>query len=70
MREKINYCLSCKSKPCQKGCPLENDITDIIACMKEEQYEEAYKISSRTSVLQSICGRICPHKSHFQQWGI
>ncbi len=63
INEKIDYCLSCKGKPCKNGCPLENDITEIIKLIKEEKYEEAYKVSTDTSVLQSICGRICPHKS-------
>ena len=29
--------------------------------LKNENFEDAYKILSNTSVLQSICGRICPH---------
>lgn len=63
IKEKANYCLTCKIKPCKKGCPLENDITEIIKNVKENNYEEAYKISTQTSVLQSVCGRICPHMS-------
>ncbi len=62
INEKIEYCLGCKVKPCRKGCPLDNDITEIIRLMKLEHYEDAYKIATNTSVLQSICGRICPHK--------
>lgn len=63
IEEKANYCLSCKVKPCTKGCPLDNDITEIIKLIKENSYEEAYKVATKTSVLQSICGRICPHMS-------
>ena len=63
IKQKSEYCLSCKVKPCKKGCPLDNDITEIIQLIKQENYEEAYKIATETSVLQSICGRICPHKS-------
>ena len=63
IKEKVNYCLGCKVKPCKKGCPLQNDITEIIRYMKNEEYEEAYKIATKTSVLQSVCGRICPHMS-------
>jgi len=64
--EKIEHCLNCKTKPCQVGCPLENDIPAFISYMKEEKYKEAYQILSRTTVLQSICGRICPHESQCQ----
>ena len=65
--EKANYCLSCKIKPCsKKGCPLENDIPEFIKCIKSEEYKEAYKILTKTTVLGSICGRICPHKKQCQ----
>ena len=63
INQNLEHCLNCKVKPCKKGCPLENDITEIIQLMKQENYKEAYKIATKTSVLQSICGRICPHKS-------
>lgn len=56
------YCLNCPVKPCsQKGCPLNNDIPAFIKQVKEGNVEEAYKILSKTTVLGSICGRICPH---------
>ncbi len=63
INEKANYCLNCKVKPCQKGCPLGNDIPIFIECVKSGKYEEAYKVLSKTTVLESICGRICPHMS-------
>ncbi len=63
IQEKANYCLNCKVKPCQKGCPLGNDIPAFIESIKKENYEQAYKILSKTTVLESICGRICPHMS-------
>jgi len=63
IKELSEYCLNCKIKPCQKGCPLGNDIPEFIKNIKEENYEQAYKVLSKTSVLESICGRICPHMS-------
>lgn len=66
INEKSSYCLSCKNKPCTKGCPLGNDITEFIKCIKEEKYEEAYKTLLETTVLSSICGRICPHEKQCQ----
>ena len=63
IQDKSNYCLNCKLKPCSKnGCPLNNNIPDFIKQIKEKNYEEAYKVLQETTVLQSICGRICPHK--------
>lgn len=54
-------CLSCIKKPCMKGCPLNNDITEFIKFIKEEKYASAFDILSETTVLPSICGRVCPH---------
>ena len=67
IKEKANYCLNCKIKPCSnKGCPLNNDIPEFIKQIKEENYEEAYSILTKTTVLQAVCGRICPHKKQCQ----
>lgn len=56
------YCLNCPAKPCSNnGCPLNNDIPAFIKQVKEGNIKEAYKILSKTTVLGSVCGRICPH---------
>ena len=66
MNEKIQkyteQCLNCPAKPCSnKGCPLNNDIPTFIKLAKENNIEEAYYTLLETSILGSICGRICPH---------
>lgn len=62
IKEKSNYCLNCPVKPCSnKGCPLGNDIPGFIKAVREEDYEKAYEILSETTVLEAVCGRICPH---------
>ena len=62
IKEKSNYCLNCPIKPCSnKGCPLGNNIPGFIKAVKDENYKMAYEILSETTVLESICGRICPH---------
>ncbi len=67
IKEKVNYCLNCKIKPCSlKGCPLENNIPDFIKAVKEENYKQAYEILSKTTVLPGICGKICPHMKQCQ----
>ena len=61
------YCLNCPVKPCsQKGCPLNNDIPAFIKQVKEGNIKEAYNILLKTTVLGSICGRICPHDKQCQ----
>lgn len=66
MKELANYCLGCINKPCSQGCPLNNDIPGFIKLVKEDKYEEAYELLCDTTVLQSICGRICPHLKQCQ----
>ena len=57
---KAEECLECVRKPCQLGCPLNNDIRGFIKLVKEEKYREAYQLLSETTVIPSICGRVCP----------
>lgn len=66
IKEKAEYCLNCKTKPCSKGCPLENNIPEFIQKLKNGDIKKAYQILSKTTVLQPICGLICPHNSQCQ----
>ncbi len=61
-----NICLNCKTRPCVKGCPLNNSIPDFIQAVKQGDIELAYKILSETTVFPAICGRICPHNKQCQ----
>lgn len=61
IKEKADYCLNCPTKPCTTGCPLGNDIQSFIKEIKQGNYKKAYEILLDTTVLQPICGRICPH---------
>lgn len=64
--EKANYCVSCVTKPCQVGCPFNNDITSFIQDIKSEDYEHAYRVLCQTTVLPAICGRVCPYDKQCQ----
>ena len=66
IKENLDYCLNCKTKPCQNKCPLNNDIPEVIALMKQNKYEEAYRVLTKTTVLSSVCGRICPYTKQCQ----
>lgn len=63
IKKQAEYCLNCKTKPCKKGCPLQNNIPDFIEKMKQKAFEEAFDILSETTIFEPICGRICPHKA-------
>lgn len=67
INEKVSYCLNCKVKPCStKGCPLGNQIPQFIEQIKQGKVSKAYEILSETTVLQGVCGRICPHQKQCQ----
>lgn len=63
IKKQAEYCLNCKTKPCKSGCPLQNNIPDFINYIKEEKYEDAFKVLQATTIFEQICGRICPQKS-------
>ncbi len=58
-----NRCLNCKNRPCVSGCPVNINIPDFIARMKEADFEGAYRIISESSSLPAVCGRVCPQES-------
>lgn len=53
-------CMNCVTKPCQIGCPLNIDIPEFIKDFRNGNYEEAFKVLCQSTVLPSVCGRICP----------
>ena len=53
-------CMNCVTKPCQIGCPLNIDIPEFIKNFRNGNYEEAFKVLCKSTVLPSVCGRICP----------
>ena len=61
LQKEATRCLKCKTMPCNKACPLGNDIPSFIEKVKEGNLEEAYRILTKTTVLGAICGRVCPH---------
>ena len=56
-------CLGCKNMPCVTGCPVNIHIPAFIEKVKEGEFEEAYKIISKSSSLPAVCGRVCPQES-------
>jgi len=61
--EEAKRCLNCKNRPCVSGCPVNIQIPEFIAQIKEGNFEEAYQIISKTSSLPAVCGRVCPQES-------
>ncbi len=61
--DEAQRCLNCKNKPCVTGCPVQIDIPAFIAQVAQGDFEEAYKIITKSSSLPAVCGRVCPQES-------
>lgn len=57
-----NRCLHCKNARCIQGCPVNINIPEFIAALKEDNIEKAGDIIRETSLLPSVCGRVCPQE--------
>ena len=55
-------CLNCKNARCMKGCPVGINIPGFIKEIKEGNIESAGEIIRLTSMLPSVCGRVCPQE--------
>jgi len=55
-------CLNCKNPQCVKGCPVNIQIPSFIKAVKEDNLEEAGRVIRQTSMLPSVCGRVCPQE--------
>ena len=62
VKEETSRCLNCKNPRCVAGCPVNIKIPDFVKALKEDNLELAGKIIRETSMLPSVCGRICPQE--------
>ena len=62
VKDEAARCLSCKNPRCVKGCPVNIDIPGFIKALKEDKLDEAGEIIRNTSMLPSVCGRVCPQE--------
>ena len=55
-------CLNCKNPRCVQGCPVNIQIPLFIQAIKEGDLNKAGDIIRQTSMLPSVCGRVCPQE--------
>lgn len=55
-------CLNCKNARCIQGCPVNINIPAFIKALKEDDVDKAGDIIRETSLLPSVCGRVCPQE--------
>ena len=61
-KAEASRCLNCKNPRCVQGCPVNIQIPNFIKALKEDNLDEAGEIIRETSMLPSVCGRICPQE--------
>jgi len=67
-KKEASRCLQCPAKPCMKGCPVSINIPGFLAKAAEGDFEGAIKIIKETSLLPSVCGRVCPQEKQCQKF--
>ena len=61
--DEANRCLTCKNARCQKNCPINTSIPEVITLYKEGKIEEAGEILFNNNPLSAICAIVCPHEN-------
>ena len=55
-------CIQCPAAPCQKACPVHNDIPAALWLLENSDFSGAADIFRQTSELPEMCGRLCPQE--------
>ena len=59
--DEANRCLGCKNPQCQKGCPIQTPIPQVIKLLKEGKLDEAGWMLFENNPLTTVCSLICNH---------
>ncbi|MDR0953407.1 MAG: NADPH-dependent glutamate synthase [Elusimicrobiota bacterium] len=57
-------CLNCKNPKCEAACPVNVKIPQFIELLVKDDLKGAASKIMETSLLPSICGRVCPQENH------
>ncbi|MBQ4600258.1 MAG: NAD(P)-dependent oxidoreductase [Oscillospiraceae bacterium] len=60
--DEANRCLGCKVPQCQKGCPINTPIPEVIKLLKENKLDEAGWLLFENNPLTTVCSLICNHE--------
>ncbi len=59
-------CIQCAKPSCISDCPVEINIPGFIKHIAENDFQSAVNVIKETSLLPSICGRVCPQETQCQ----
>jgi len=62
-RIEATRCIQCPAAPCQKACPLHNDIPGALLKLEEGDVMGAAEVFRATNPAPDMCGRLCPQES-------
>jgi glutamate synthase (NADPH/NADH) small chain len=55
-------CIQCPAAPCQRACPVHNDIPGSFWLLEQGEFDAAANVFRETSELPEMCGRLCPQE--------
>ena len=61
--DEANRCLGCKNPQCQKGCPINTPIPEVIRLLKDNKLDEAGWMLFENNPLTTVCSLICNHEN-------
>ena len=61
--EEAARCLQCKKPKCIQACPVEVDIPNFIAKIRDKDFLGAARMVKEKNSLPAIAGRVCPQES-------
>lgn len=60
--DEANRCLGCKNPQCQKGCPINTPIPEVIKLLKNNELDKAGRLLFENNPLTTVCSLICNHE--------
>jgi len=61
--DEANRCLGCKNPQCQKGCPINTPIPEVIKLLKDNKLDEAGRLLFENNPLTTVCSLVCNHEN-------
>lgn len=60
--QETQRCLQCKVPFCQKGCPIDTPIPEVINLLENESIDAAGEVLFKNNLLSIVCSLVCNHE--------
>ena len=61
--DEAKRCLNCKVPQCQKGCPINTPIPQVIQLLLNGQLDKAGMMLFENNPLTTVCSLVCNHEN-------